>query len=82
MTDKLPGSDVDLQRFYLAPSQDDGVVKFLLVARMLYDKGIGQYIEAVRHLKAKYGNDVEFRLLGFLDVNNPSTVTSEDMYHG
>ncbi|MDV5227875.1 glycosyltransferase family 4 protein [Providencia rettgeri] len=79
MTDRLPGSGVDLQRFYLSPSQDDGIVRFLLVARMLYDKGIGQYIEAARHLKAKYGDNVEFRLLGFLDVNNPSAVTKEDM---
>lgn len=79
MTDRLPGSGVDLQRFYLSPSQDDGVVRFLLVARMLYDKGIGQYIEAARHLKAKYGSNVEFRLLGFLDVSNPSAVTKKDM---
>nr|ADN43875.1 WcmT [Escherichia coli] len=79
MTDRLPGSGVDLKRFYHSPSPDDGVVRFLLVARMLYDKGIGQYIEAARHLKSKYGNNVEFRLLGFLDVNNPSAVTKEDM---
>ncbi|CAH7123445.1 Glycosyltransferase family 1 protein [Vibrio chagasii] len=79
ITDRVPGSGADLTRFAVSPSQDDGVVRFLLIARMLYDKGIGYYVEAARELKAKYGNAVEFRLLGFLDVNNPSAVSKQDM---
>ena len=79
ITDRVPGSGADLTRFAVSPSQDDGVVRFLLIARMLYDKGIGHYVEAARELKAKYGNAVEFRLLGFLDVNNPSAVSKQDM---
>lgn len=79
ITDRVPGSGADLTRFAVTPSQDDGVVRFLLIARMLYDKGIGHYVEAARELKAKYGNAVEFRLLGFLDVNNPSAVSKQDM---
>ncbi|MFS1977256.1 glycosyltransferase family 4 protein [Vibrio splendidus] len=79
ITDRVPGSGADLSRFAVTPSQDDGVVRFLLIARMLYDKGIGHYVEAARELKAKYGSTVEFRLLGFLDVNNPSAVSKQDM---
>ncbi|NOI37775.1 glycosyltransferase family 4 protein [Vibrio sp. 070316B] len=79
ITDRVPGSGADLTRFSVSPSQDDGIVRFLLIARMLYDKGIGHYVEAARELKAKYGNAVEFRLLGFLDVNNPSAVSKQDM---
>jgi len=78
-TDRLPGSGVDLTRFILSPALDDGKVRFLLIARMLYDKGIGQYISAARILKAKYGNKVELCLLGFLDVDNPSAVSKKDM---
>lgn len=78
-TGRLPGSGVDLSRFILSPSLDDGKVRFLLIARMLYDKGIQQYVDAARSLKAKYGEQVEFQLLGFLDVNNPSAVSSADM---
>lgn len=78
-TDRLPGSGVDLSRFMLSPAPDDGCVKFLLIARMLYDKGIQQYVDAARSLKAIYGDQVEFQLLGFLDVNNPSAVSSADM---
>lgn len=79
MTDRLPGSGVDLSRFSVTPAPADGVVRFLLVARMLYDKGIGQYVEAARELKCRYGDSVEFRLLGFLDVNNPSAVSRAEM---
>lgn len=78
-TDRLPGSGVDLSRFVLSAAPDDGVVRFLLIARMLYDKGIGQYVEAARTLNAKYGNKVQLFLLGFLDVDNPSAVSKRDM---
>ncbi|KJG39025.1 glycosyl transferase family 1 [Photobacterium angustum] len=79
ITDRLPGSGADLSRFNFSPSIDDGVVRFLLIARMLYDKGIGHYVEAARELRAKYGDNVEFNLLGFLDVDNPSAVSKKDM---
>lgn len=79
ITDRVPGSGADLSRFTIVPSSDDGVTRFLLIARMLYDKGIGHYVEAARKLKAKYGDAVEFRLLGFLDVNNPSAVSKQEM---
>ncbi len=79
ITDRLPGSGVDLTRFTLQPANDDGVVRFLLIARMLYDKGIGHYVEAARALKAKYGESVEFQLLGFVGVNNPSAITEAEM---
>lgn len=79
ITDRVPGSGVDLTRFSLSPSKDDGVVRFLLIARMLYDKGIGHYVEAARELKLKYGDKVEFGLLGFLDVKNPSAVSKAEM---
>jgi len=78
-TDRLPGSGVDLSRFIVSPTLDDGNVRFLLIARMLYDKGIQQYVDAARTLKQKYGDNVELCLLGFLDVDNPSAVSKQDM---
>lgn len=78
LADRVPGSGVDLNRFLVSPSEDDGVVKFILIARMLYDKGIKEYVDAARIIKQKYTN-TDFRLLGFLDVNNPSAVSKEAM---
>lgn len=79
VTERLPGSGVDLARFSITPSVDDGVTRFLLIARMLFDKGVGHYVEAARILRLKYGDKVEFHLLGFLDVQNPSSISREQM---
>lgn len=78
-SDRLPGSGVDLERFVITDSVDDGITRFLLVARMLFEKGVLQYVEAARQLKRKYGDKVEFNLLGFLDVDNPSAINKKQM---
>jgi glycosyltransferase involved in cell wall biosynthesis len=75
--DILPGSGVDTNKFLPVVNTNDRFV-FLLVARMLWDKGIGEYIEASKILKEKYKN-VEFQMLGFLDVENNSAVSKEQM---
>ncbi|WP_434356174.1 glycosyltransferase family 4 protein [Parasalinivibrio latis] len=77
--ERIPGSGVDLTRFSVVHPNNDGVVRFLLIARMLYDKGIGHFVEAAATLKSKYGSNVEFNLLGQLDVKNPSAVSKCQM---
>ena len=73
--ERLPGSGVDLSRFSpTAPTARaaDAPV-FLLVARMLWDKGVGEYVEAARSVRALQPG-ARFQLLGFLDVANPSAI--------
>ena len=71
-TSLLPGSGVDLDRFKLSP-YPEGALVFLLVARMLWEKGIGEYIEAARRIRAAHPN-VQFRLLGPAGVLNPGAI--------
>ena len=52
--------------------------RFLLSARMLWDKGVGDYVEAARLLKQRYPH-AEFCLPGFLDVKNPAAISREQM---
>ena len=52
--------------------------KFLLIARMLRDKGVGEYVEAARILKKKYPK-MRFQLLGPLGVENRSAILKNDM---
>lgn len=73
-TGRLPGSGVDLSRFTVIPAPDDGIVRFILVARMLREKGVELYVEAARQLHQKYPN-LEFNLLGFIDEDNPSGIS-------
>lgn len=75
----LPGSGVDVSRFSPQPKiRNGGTFAFLMVARLMWDKGVGEYVEAARLLKAEFPS-VSFRLLGFLDIPSPSAVTRTDV---
>jgi glycosyltransferase involved in cell wall biosynthesis len=45
---------------------------------MLWDKGVGEFVEAARVLKQR-GVDAEFCLLGFLDVRNPAAISRQQV---
>ncbi|HRX36019.1 MAG TPA: glycosyltransferase family 4 protein [Aestuariivirga sp.] len=75
----LPGSGVDLRRFQSPGAGEErrpGGLRFLLIARMLWDKGVGEYVEAARIVKRTH-LEADFALLGFLDVENRSAIPRE-----
>ncbi len=76
--DILPGSGVDTKRFTPKPKAKSETIRFLLIARMIWEKGIAQYVESARAIKKSHPN-VEFCLLGFLDVANPGAITKAQM---
>jgi len=66
-TGLLPGSGVDTVKF--APSEvknENKEFTFLMVSRLLYDKGIIEYIEAIKTLKNR-GLKATFQVLGAID---------------
>ena len=71
----LPGSGVDLARFALPPPRSGRgeEVRFLLAGRLLWDKGIAQFVEAARLVRAERPQ-CRFQLLGFVDVENRTAV--------
>ena len=72
----ISGSGVDLARFQ--PAQPIvSPVTFVLVARLLREKGIVEYVEAARRIKESEG-DVRFLLLGDVD-SNPGGLKREDV---
>ena len=81
-TDLLPGSGVDLTRFSALPlvplDGTDRKFRFLLIARMLWDKGVGEYVEAAKLIKARWPQ-AECCLLGFVDVPNPAAISRAEM---
>ena len=70
---RLPGSGVDLAAF--APQvveRSTGAVDgplFLMVARLLWDKGVGEFVEAARQVKLSHPT-ARFRLLGALEPDH------------
>jgi len=82
VTDLLPGSGIDLNHFTpkLKPTLNTGDSKFrfLLIARMLRDKGVGEYVETARLLRQRWPQ-AEFCLLGFVDVQNPAAISRAEM---
>ena len=79
LTDLLPGSGVDINLFTPKLSAKPHLkFVFLLVGRMLKDKGIVEFVSAARLLKIEYPN-IECQLLGFLDVKNSSAITAKEM---
>lgn len=78
VADQLPGSGIDLVKFQPSPLPARLFVRFLLIARMLWDKGVGEYVDAARMLKRR-GIETECCLLGFLDVQNPSAISRKQM---
>lgn len=75
------GSGVNVQDFELMPLplNEDGQVKasFLLIARLLGDKGVREYAEAARIIKAQYP-ETEFHLVGWID-DNPSAISQAEL---
>ena len=72
-TIRLPGSGVDVERFSPRPKPASGPFRFMLVARLLWAKGVGEFVEAARIVKAQHP-EVEFVLAGFIDEGNDAAV--------
>ena len=63
----VDGSGVDCERFAPAPLPE-GPTQFLLIARLLGDKGIREYVKAARAVKQTHP-EVTFHLVGGVDPN-------------
>jgi glycosyltransferase involved in cell wall biosynthesis len=74
----LPGSGVDLERFAFQPLPADGPVTFVMIARLLGDKGVREYAGACRLLKEK-GVAARCLLVGPLGVSNHSAVSEAEV---
>jgi glycosyltransferase involved in cell wall biosynthesis len=81
-TQVLPGSGIDLDRFRLAAMSASGAsgdkFRFLLVARLLWDKGLAEYLEAAKLIRQRWPK-VECCLLGFVDTQNPSGISKTQL---
>ena len=77
----IPGSGIDLNRFSINNKEfmnSNKIYDFLLVSRLLWDKGIGEFVAAAKIVKKKFSN-INFYLLGSIDVENPSSISKKQI---
>ena len=73
----IPGAGVNCSRFSVGGKRLEGQsLRVLLAARLLWDKGLAEYVAAARLLKAQ-GRLVHFLLAGSADPGNPASATVE-----
>ena len=76
-TQVLPGSGVDLEHFRSTEMQDlDALPSFLLIGRLLRNKGVVEFVEAARRVNAD-GPVARFQLLGALGAENRTAIPRE-----
>lgn len=73
----LPGSGVDLDRFRPA-ALADGPPVFLFIGRLLRDKGVIEFVEAARRLRASFP-EFRFQLLGPIDEENRTSILGSEL---
>lgn len=74
--DLLPGSGIDLEYFIPTTFRRNKTFTFLLISRLITDKGIHEYIEAIEKLRSERLN-VRFQLLGAMDPEHKRGIRSE-----
>lgn len=74
------GSGVDTSEYNIAPlpvSNKQPEIRFLLIARLLADKGVREYANAAKIIKNKYP-EVNFDLVGLID-SNPTAISQQEL---
>lgn len=74
----LPGSGISLTHFAVAPLPSGDITHFLLVARLLGDKGVREYVAAARMARDVVPN-ARFALLGPIDDGNRTAIAQAEV---
>lgn len=74
----LPGSGIDLARFAPPPGARPARGRFLLVARLLADKGVREYVAAARQLRSRLPG-ARFAILGAADADNRTAIPRAEL---
>lgn len=74
----LPGSGIDPEAWRPADSGRPTPRRFLMLARVVADKGVREYVAAARMVRQRWP-DARFTLMGFLDVANRTAISAEEV---
>lgn len=73
----LPGSGIDLKAFTPVPIHQKKEVEFLMISRVIIEKGVREFAEAASHFK----NDkkIKFTLIGKFDPNHARSIPKNEL---
>jgi glycosyltransferase involved in cell wall biosynthesis len=71
------GTGIDTERFVPVPPPDS-VTLTVLPARMIWDKGVGEFVEAARMIRES-GISARFALVGNNDIGNPTCIPLDQL---
>ena len=74
----IRGAGVDLNAYRASPEPPAPPVVVTMVARLLRDKGVQEFVQAARLLRQR-GVSVTMQLVGGVDAGNPTSATQEDV---
>ncbi len=69
----IKGCGINLQHFQPTELPENNFCAFLFIARLLYDKGIKEYVEAANLVKKQFP-ETKFMILGEFDNDNPAEI--------
>ena len=73
------GCGVDIDYFQpLSPMRERDTIVFSFIGRLLYDKGISEFVQAAEILNRKYSH-LEFQIIGETDKDNPASIHKSDL---
>jgi glycosyltransferase involved in cell wall biosynthesis len=77
----IKGCGVDVHHFKpncISPDHTGGKVVFSYIGRLVYDKGIKEFVQAAEVVKRRYPQ-AEFWLVGKIDTENPTAISRQDL---
>jgi glycosyltransferase involved in cell wall biosynthesis len=75
----INGSGVDLDEFYFSEMTNAKTVRFILMCRLIKEKGVYLFAEAAKELKKEFPKKLEFVMAGFIDKQKKDAVTIDQI---
>ena len=73
-----PGSGIDLSKYKYSMREPTKHFRFLLIARLVWDKGIQEFVDASKLLRQDYPN-AQFHVIGPSGVQNRTAVSNSEI---
>ena len=75
-TSLIQGSGIEIKNYIQKETYQTDNIKVIFVSRLLFDKGINEYIELTKNIK---NPNINFFIAGEIDEGNPNSITEKEL---